>query len=626
MRKVFIAFIFFLFIFVHSSHSVSAESNFATDYNATYTVNADSSTHVSLNGTLTNLTNQFYVSSYSIEVGFSNINNLKTSDEQGAIIPSVVKKANGTSININFNKNAIGLNQKSKFNISFDTNEVAQNFQNTWDVNIPGISSEDDFSSFNVTVNYPNFLGKPTYIKPILASNAKSENNNLFFTKQDLGDSGISIGFGNFQVYDFDLKYHLENPNLFSVSTEIALPPTTNYQDVYIGSINPKPKNVREDNDGNWLATFILPSSKKINVEVKGKTKVYLNPRSENLDANKIKDYLKPNDFWESDSSRIVNLAQKLKTPYAIYQYVVSNLHYDFSRIETKSPRLGALNTLEHPNSAVCLEFTDLFVALSRAAGIPAREVDGYAYTSNENQRPLSLISDILHAWPEYYDFDKKTWIMVDPTWGNTTRGVDYFNTLDFDHVAFVVKGENSVYPVPAGGYKLSSDLNSKDVSVDIGTDFTLSDQKPISQIIISDNIISGFDVNGLVKITNSGHTLLNPLSVDVSTDFLTPRDRVLSSMQIPPFGYQTIPIMFDKTGFLTNANDNIKITIGNYTSYKNVKILPFFVNKYFALGGITFVSILLGLSIVAYIYRRISLLRQTREGNLRWKSDQPQK
>jgi len=51
---------------------------------------------------------------------------------------------------------------------------------------------------------------------------------------------------------------------------------------------------------------------------------------------------------------------------------------------------------------------------------------------------------------------------MVDPTWGNTTGGVDYFNTFDFDHLAFVVKGISSTYPVPAGGYKLTGDENKK--------------------------------------------------------------------------------------------------------------------------------------------------------------------
>jgi transglutaminase-like putative cysteine protease len=56
----------------------------------------------------------------------------------------------------------------------------------------------------------------------------------------------------------------------------------------------------------------------------------------------------------------------------------------------------------------VCLEFTDLFIAIARAAGIPAREIDGFGYTQNAINRPISIDEDILHAWPEYYDTAKK--------------------------------------------------------------------------------------------------------------------------------------------------------------------------------------------------------------------------
>ncbi len=63
----------------------------------------------------------------------------------------------------------------------------------------------------------------------------------------------------------------------------------------------------------------------------------------------------------------------------------------------------------------------------------------------------MSLVKDVLHAWPEYYDESKKTWIMIDPTWGNTTHGMDYFSSLDFEHITFVIKGLSSTYPVPAG-------------------------------------------------------------------------------------------------------------------------------------------------------------------------------
>jgi len=60
---------------------------------------------------------------------------------------------------------------------------------------------------------------------------------------------------------------------------------------------------------------------------------------------------------------------------------------------------------LDNTTNAVCLEYTDLFVTLARAAGIPSRSIEGFAYTKNSRLRPLSLVDDVLHAWVQYYDF-----------------------------------------------------------------------------------------------------------------------------------------------------------------------------------------------------------------------------
>jgi len=612
MKKALFAFLFCLLAFLIFTPKIFADSNFSTDYNVTYTVDSNATTHVDINATLTNLTTNYYASAYSIELGFTDIKNLTASDSQGTISPKITKLANGNTITIAFNDHPVGLNSKLPFSVSFDTGEVAQDYNNVWDINIPGIANQNDFSSFNSTVIYPAFLGKPTYIKPMLLNQTVALNNNkLTFTKDDLGGSGISLAFGNYQIYNFNLAYHLENKNLFPVSTEIALPLSTNYQEVDIEDITPKPLNVNIDKDGNWLAQYIIPPHKKMDVGVLGSTKVYLNPKEETLDNNALSDYLKPQAFWESDSPKILALAKDLKTPYAIYQYVIKTLTYDFARVESNSPRLGALQALKNPSSAVCLEFTDLFIALSRAAGIPAREVDGYAYTNNTNSRPLSLTQDILHAWPEYYDFDKKTWVMVDPTWGNTTGGIDYFNALDFDHIAFVIKGENSSYPVPAGGYKLTKSDTTKDVNVTLGNSFKQTIEKTSIDAQIPDNILSGLPVSGYIKISNTGTALLEKQEIDVSTNILSPKSQMLFNQNIPPFGYILLPISFSRTPILTNTADTIKITVGNNATYKNVRIIPFFVNRVFVIGGILFVSFCIILSLIAYILGRLSLFKQ---------------
>src|SRR3989338_9012388 len=307
MKKILIILFVFIFSLYLIPPHVFAENNFTTDYSVTYNVLENALTHVTFNITLANKTSQYYASSYGIQVGFKNIENVLASDNGGKITPQISKNDDGNNIEI----------------------------------------------VFNVNVIVPKFLGNPVYIKP---DTGKPHDNNLIFTKEELGESGISMSFGKEQIYNFNLLYHLKNSNLFPVKTEIALPPSTNYQDVQIFSIEPSPQNVTRDIDGNWLAQYILAPGKKIDITVNGKAKIWLNPRKEQLSDTELKEYVKEQPYWETNKKEIKDLALKLKTPYAIYQYVVNTLTYDYNRAQENQPRDGAYGVLKNPSSAVCLE------------------------------------------------------------------------------------------------------------------------------------------------------------------------------------------------------------------------------------------------------------------------------
>ena len=604
MKKAFLTIIFSIFfLFFVTVTRVFASSNFYTDYNVTYTVKDDASTHVTFDVTLTNKTSEFYASSYNIQLGFKNMQNLAANDPEGSIDPTITKNDDGQNIGLVFNKKIVGIDSKLNFHLSFDTTEVVEKNGQIWQIDIPGLLNQNDFNSFNVIVKTPAFLKNPVYIKPsVIALNA----NNLNFTKDQLGKSGISIAFGAEQIYQFNLLYHLANRNLFPIKTEIAIPPTTNYQEIKIDDITPKPIDVVVDKDGNWLAQYALSPSQKVNITVSGKVKIALNPKVDPASQEKLNEYLKEQSFWQTSSEGIKNLASTLKTPYAIYEYLVKNLKYDFTRLTDGRKRLGALETLKNPSSAVCLEFTDLFVALARAANIPAREVNGFAYTQNSKERPLSLVKDVLHAWPEYYDEKLKTWIMVDPTWGNTTGGVDYFHTLDFDHFAFVIKGMDSKYPVSAGGYKLPEDSTSKDVNVSFGDSF----EDQTTMIAISDTFsksyFSNVKVLGSIIVKNIGKQVLNSQTLTITSKYLSPNYQKIFIDKIPPYGRLTIPVAFSKTPILTNKTDTITITIANASISKNIKVYALFLDWRIILGGILIVSICIILSIVAIKSRRV--------------------
>lgn len=606
MRKI-LSFFFSLFLFLVLVQT-SFAANFSTDYNVNYSVSETSKTHVTFNVTLTNTTAEYYASSYNIRVGFKDIENVKASDPDGAITPKVTKDSNGETIELNFNKRVVGLNNKLNFSLSFDTFEVASKNGNIWEVNVPGLSNQSEFASFNVTVSYPGFLGKPAFIKPDI-SNARLRSNgsSLSFSKGDLGTGGISIAFGDYQIYSYDLTYHLENKNLFPVSTEIALPLETSYQDVSLDYFFPRPKNIYIDSDGNWLAKYSLSPSQSFDVKAKGKAKVYLTPKEKKDSEDLSSSYLSAERYWQTQDSKIKSLATDLKTPRGIYDYVVANLNYDFSRVSEGKERLGALNVLNNPNSAVCLEFTDLFVALARAGGIKAREVDGFAFTKNPKERPLSLVKDVLHAWPEYYDEKSGNWIMVDPTWGNTTNGIDYFDTFDFDHFAFVIKGMDSTYPVPAGGYKRQQDLSSKDVNVDLSDDFIAVPNLDIS-VTLPKESLPWVPVNGTIRITNNGTGISESGILFIDTKFLIPEKRNISYEKIPPLGSVDIPIKFASNSLLTKKSDIVTIRNGK-NAYQSVILISPFTSRSLILGGVFIVAVVV-LSIAIKKSWRILLRR----------------
>lgn len=582
MKKILSVFILILiFIFIPKK---SFASDFSASYNVTYNINTNASTHVNFAVALTNNTSQYYASAYQISVGFMNIYNVQASDPGGPIAPVITKTPSGNTVKLTFNNQVVGLGNTLNFNLSFDTNEVSQSLGHVFEINIPGVINQSDFQNANIYVIFPSSLGNPAFIKPDLPlAEIQQAPDELHFTSSQLGESGISITFGNYQLYNFSLEYHLQNSNLFPIQTQIALPPSTNYQDVLISSMTPKPINVAQDQDGNYLATYYLSPSELLNVKVTGVAKIYLNPRTQPLLKKEYALYLKPQPYWQVNNPKIQALAKSLKTPYAIYNYASSHLSYDYQRVISSSSRLGAINVLQNPTQAVCLEFSDLFVTLARAAGIPSREVDGFAYTNNPTERPLSLSTDILHSWPEYYDSQRQTWIMVDPTWGNTTGGVDYFNVLDFDHFAFAIEGQESNYPVPAGGYKLQGQ-NIKDVNVTIGQTFN---SKPELTAVSNfpQDLVAGLPVSSSITFSNTGNAAIVSQKIRITSTNLNPTTQNLTIPTILPFAIFTLPVSFKQTSFLTKKDALITVSIGQNKFSQKIKIIPFFMDQWFITG-----------------------------------------
>jgi len=519
MKKIFSSILVFFvsLIFLIFPNEALSQEQFQIDADVEYVISETGETYVTHDITLTNLYSNLYATNYQLSLDNINPNNIKAVEGGVPLTVTEEKLGTATNVNIAFDNVVAGKGKQRKFSISFTEDSFATKTGEVWEISIPKLASADFFSKYQSTLMIPKSFGEIAYLSPEPTSQSVEKENIFVFTKEDMVKSGISAGFGMFQVFSFTLNYHLENPLSKEAITEIALPPDTPYQKVYYENLTPKPKTVEEDVDGNWIATYRLKKRERIDVVATGSVQIFSFPRrifpenTESLNQN-----LQESKYWQVNDPRIQNLAKTFKTPKAIYDYVVNSLSYDYVRVRPNVERLGASSALKNPNSAICMEFTDLFIAISRAAGIPAREINGFAYSESPEIQPLSLVADVLHAWPEYWNENLGHWVPVDPTWGSTS-GIDYFEQMDLRHFTFVIHGNNPTQPYPPGSYKLGSNPQ-KDVFVNLGQLPKLRTSLP-SIMLSKTKTIPFFDTKMKANIYNSGPSALYDVDIKVYFD-----------------------------------------------------------------------------------------------------------
>jgi len=124
------------------------------------------------------------------------------------------------------------------------------------------------------------------------------------------------------------------------------------------------------------------------------------------------------------------------KKAFLIYKWITQNISYDYDKAGkiSKDPRgissgaIVAYNT----RTGVCFDYSSLYVAMCRVAGVKVRLVTGLGYSG---------VSWGDHAWNQVYSSDEGRWINVDTTFGTAAN---YFDKTDFkvDHRYDEVQGE----------------------------------------------------------------------------------------------------------------------------------------------------------------------------------------
>lgn len=563
------AFCFLLFSFLATP---TFASDFSFDYDIHYRVNENGVTTVENAITITNLASDLYAQNYSLAIRSDRIDGVSARDKDSTLEPLVEKKDNTTSITVPFDQKVVGKGEKFTFYLTYRSLDIASQKGRIWELIIPGIEKKPEMNTYIVRLSVPTSFGEPTYINP------KPYENNTWNLDQ-IGDRGIIASYGTQQTFSFNLVYHLLNESNQDQYQEIALPPDTAFQKVVLERLSEIPENVTIDADGNWIAKYLIKKDEVKKVIAEGVVHIVLDPDPRfktTLSQEETKLYTDTSqEYWLVDEN-LRGRIENLDSAHDIYQFVVDTLDYDYSRLTPGIERFGAVEALANPTAAVCMEFADLFVASARARGIPAREIHGYAATTNSRLQPLSLRTDVLHAWAEYFDTARGQWIPVDPTWGDTTQGVDYFSKLDFNHVVFAVLGTKSNYPYPAGSYR--RDLDGKDVFVEFVTD-ELPLPSPVSFVDLKTPLIaiSGLDFSSQLIVTNKGSVMIS--DTPRYKGYAEARGEDLTEISVPPYGNKQSSVRVTTPFSLLPSRQKVIFEWGGKEMQKEITLLPFYLS-----------------------------------------------
>lgn len=592
----------------------AAEQNFETSLITTYTVNKNGLTYVEHQFKIKNLSPEYYINKYGLQLNSTSIDKIKVYHQNKELTPEVTKTNRETSIGISFNDKIVGEGKINEFSISYTDPDVAQINGQVLEVNIPKLADSDKYDKREVKVITPIYYGYPQRVNSDNFEN-KIDGQQIITYFPSPGGNPISALFGSQQVYQLKANYYLDNNTSNPGLTQIALPPDTPWQKVNYQLLEPTPDELKIDLDGNWIATYKLAPTTSINVKLEALIKLSINQDPDVPVIQPLKEHLTANKFWPVEHPQIKELSQEYQSVKNIYNYTINTLDYTTQDLNEKIERLGTIEALNQPDNATCQEFTDVFITLARANDIPARRITGYAYSNNEKLKPLSLTQDVLHAWPEYWDETQQNWLSVDPTWQDTTGGVDYFNQFDLNHLVFAFNGVDSNLPYPAGSYK-KDETPSKTLEVDFAEEFISAQPEFAISLYAREKPFSLLPGLYYLDVKNQTGQAWYNLALDFESEasIIIENDFNLNSFTLLPFQNLKLPIIiYNQNGWkLSDTDLNIILNYKNESQVQQnyqIKTAPKI--HHFVYNPVFLLSLVIGSIIFTLIAGSILVFRR---------------
>jgi transglutaminase-like putative cysteine protease len=313
-----------------------------------------------------------------------------------------------------------------------------------------------------VTQAVPTAASTPTLVKPTVTATLPEPTPTLAPTV--ITAPKKALDYTNPQKYSVKYQVTIKNNGFTLTDLRLYLPMPGEWeaqQDLKIGAISPAPKSQdAEKTSGNamvfWRVSGIPKSNSQqdfiLNFDLTAyETITHIDPKivqAYKTDSPDYKRYTTAEKYIESNDPEIVQLAAKLagdeKNPYLLakkfYDYIIEHAKY-----KLLGQGLNGAKYLLSKGNGECGDYSALFIALSRAKGIPSRPVVGYWAISGKDQT---------HVWAEFY-LEGIGWIPVDATIGqqSSTKRAYYFGNMDNQRV-ILSKGYNSpLVPTGPDGY-----------------------------------------------------------------------------------------------------------------------------------------------------------------------------
>ena len=462
MKKFFIltATLLFFFSLKTTVHAYILEKN----YSRVYEVNDDYAlVHESKN--LNVISSDYYIPSGSLE-GFTIFNPIQNDPQQATKLQQTLDSiqltdnygnnlsyTSETTGNGNLNiritiSSGIYYSQPYTINLTYKSYGLVIKSGAIRDVYIPAFSKDYVFEdaqskeTVSTEIRISDTFGNINFTLPQTNVNRQDNNWVINYNQQDLvGKTGwIQVGTKQFYSFKINQPYSssTEIPIVFN-TYKIVLPrdvtQTIITQKVYFSKIDPLPYTIEQDENGNNIATFKVPANKNGNIVIEGYAELNqndsINLKGAGTVADIPKDVIDKNTsaekYWEVDAQQIQDTAKQIKGDetdvYKLvektYQFVVQKINYDEVKKFGLNQRQGALVTLEN-GSGVCMEYSDLFITLMRAEGIPARAAFGTGYSALDFDTSSS--DAVNHQWAEVYLPSVQSWVEIDTTWGEGGR------------------------------------------------------------------------------------------------------------------------------------------------------------------------------------------------------------